>query len=210
MVGMNGDSSSLMGFLITYLYGFLFILFPMIVTIILSNKLIASHTDKGSMAYLLSSPNSRTKIVFTQMKVLGTFITCLLIYITFLSIAVSHFMFPGELVINKFLLLNLGLLILHFCISGICFLASILSNETKTSLIFGAGIPVVFFLIQMLSNMGGKLEVLKYFSIFTLFDPNGLINGTTNSYIMIQLLLFIGIILFSFSVYIFKKRDLSV
>lgn len=210
MVGMTGDTTSLMGFIITYLYGFLFMLIPMVVTIMLANKLIASHTDRGSMAYLLSSSNSRSKIIFTQMKVLWTFILLLLCYTTTLCIIVSSFMAPGELDIGKFLIVNVGLLLLHLAISGICFLASSICNETKNSLIIGAGIPVVFFLIQMLSNMGDTAENLKYLTIFTLFDPQGIVKGDTTSYILAGSLGVIAITLYFISFNIFKRRDLSV
>lgn len=210
MVGMTGDTSSLMGFIITYLYGFLFMLLPMVVTIMLANRLVASHTDKGSMAYLLSSPNSRAKIIFTQMKVLWTFIFLLILYTTTLCIIVSQTAVPGELDVGKFIIVNVGLLLLHFAISGICFLASVICNETKNSLLIGAGIPVVFFLMQMLSNMGDKVESLKYFTIFTLFDPKGIAAGTQNASIMMSVLGVIAVVLYAVAFKVFKEKDLSV
>ena len=210
MVGMNGDSTSLIGFLITYLYGFLFLVLPLVVTIIISNRLIASHVDRGSMAYLLSSPNSRGKIIFTQIKVLATSILMVIAYCTIVTIISCALMHPGELEIGKLLIINLGLLAFHLFIGGICFLSSTIFDETKYSLMFGAGIPFVFYLIQMLANMGGKLENLKYFTIFSLFRPLDIINGKTSAYLMIVILFLMAFILYILSYFIFKKKNLSI
>jgi hypothetical protein len=210
MVGMSGVPTNLTTFLVTYLYGFLFLVIPLVSIIIFSNKLVASHTDKGSISYLLASPNKRKKIVLTQISVLLTFVFTIIIYSTFLSILTSSLIFPGDLLIPEFLFLNLGLLILHITVSGICFIGSCIANESKTSLMIGAGIPLISFLIQMLANMGGKLDSLKYLSFFTLFDTTGLLKFETNSIIMIIILLIIGITLYSAAYKIFIKKDFSV
>ena len=52
MVGMQAGSSSLGGFLINYLYGFLLLLLPLVFSILAANRLVARWVDTGSMAYL--------------------------------------------------------------------------------------------------------------------------------------------------------------
>ncbi len=208
--GMDGTVTTLIGYLITYLYGFLFMILPMVVIIIIANKLVASHTDKGSMAYLLAAPNNRFKIIFTQMKVLAIFITSLIVYITIMTIISTQIMFPGELDINKILLLNFCLLIFHFAISGICFLASVICNDTKNSLLIGAGVPVFFFVIQMLVNAGEKMAIFKYFTIFSLFDPKKIVNYDTTSLVLVGCLALITFALYFTAIKIFQKRNLSV
>ncbi len=209
-MGMSGDITSLNAFLVAYLYGFILVIFPMIFFIIVANHLVVSHADRGSMAYLLASPNNREKIIFTQVKVLGTWISLLVLYATILMYLTSTIMFPGELAIRGFLILNVGLLLFHLTLGGIAFLASCLFNETKHAVLVGAGLPILFFMIQMLVNMGGELEVLKYFTIFTLFDTHGLINGETTAYIMLAALLVIANVLYFSAFAIFKKKDFSV
>lgn len=210
MMGMNGNATNLIGFIISYLYGFILIVFPMIFYIMLSNRLVASLVDKGSMTYLIASPNKRTKIMFTQMKVIGTYIFALILYSTILAIITSSIMFPGKLDVIEFLILNLGVLSLHFALSGICFFASSVFNDIKNSMLVGVGIPLLFFIIQMLVNMGGKLEILKYFTLLSLFEPYKLVDGNLYSYLFIGILFIISIILYFSSIMIFKKRDLSI
>lgn len=209
-VGMDTTATTLLGFLISYLYGFLFLLIPIIVTVAVSHSLVAAHVDRGSMAYLLASPNSRKKIIFTQIKVLGTIIFSLIAYCTLATIVACEIMQPGKLAIGDLLIINLGLLILHLFIGSICFLVSSTVNDSKYSLMFGIGIPITFFLIQMLSNMGGKLENFKYFTFFSLYQPLELINKNTNAFLMLLIMFVAAIILYFLSYIIFNKRDLSV
>jgi len=105
--------------------------------------------------------------------------------------------------------MNIVLYFLHIALSGICFFASCISNDTKRSFTIGAGIPVAFFLIQMLANMGGKLENLKYFTLFTLFNTTDIIAG--NSIVSpVLILLAVAIVLYGLGIFIFSKRDLPI
>jgi ABC-2 type transport system permease protein len=210
MVGMSGDSTTFLGYLITYLYGFIFLLIPFIATIIVAINLVSTYVESGSMGYLLSSPNNRQTIISTQILVLLTFIIALIVYCTVLTIITSETMFPGKLDITKLLIINLGLLGLHIFLGGIAFLSSTIPNDTKTSIMFGAGIPLVFFIIQMLANMGGKIANLKYLTIFSLFQPHELLSGETNAYIFVVIMFILAIILYTSAFYIFKRKDMSI
>ncbi|NLK75644.1 MAG: hypothetical protein GX288_10210 [Clostridiales bacterium] len=57
-MGMSGDTGTLIAFINTYLYGFIMLIFPMIFSIVLVNKILMKYIDSGSMANLLASPNS--------------------------------------------------------------------------------------------------------------------------------------------------------
>lgn len=58
-VGMTAGATSLIGFMISYLYGFILLIFPMIFCILRGNALIARYADKGSMVTLLAVPIKR-------------------------------------------------------------------------------------------------------------------------------------------------------
>lgn len=208
--GFDIPDSTLIGFLSSYFYGFIIIMFPMIFDIIMANKLISKQVDKGSMSNLLSTTNTRNKISVTYMAFMLSSVTFLIAFNTIIGIIVSETNFKGQLDIPKFILLNFGALLLHFAISGICFFASCIFNETKNSLAFGAGIPIAFFLIQMLGNMGGKLEKFKYFTMFTLFNPDSIIEGDASAFISLIVLFVISVALYVGGIYIFNKKDLPL
>ena len=207
--GMESTGNTLIEFLTSYLYGFLILIFPMIFEIILANKLVVRYIDRGSMAYLLSTPIKREKLIMTQAVFMWISIAILIIYVTTIGIVFSEVMFPGDLDINKFIMLNTVVYILHIAISGICFLASCISNDTKLYFSIGAGIPIAFYLIQMLATMGEKLEYLKYFTIFTLFNTKDIIAGKS-IVLPILSLLCISILLYGLGIIIFSKRDLPL
>ena len=84
MMGFTNFGTELTGYLATYLYGFIFFIFPMIFIVMLGNKLMAKQVDDSSMAYLLTTPNSRIKVSTTQ--ALTLFINLFLII--FVNVAV--------------------------------------------------------------------------------------------------------------------------
>lgn len=210
MVGMSSADTTLVGFMGSYLYGFIVPIMPMVYAIIMANSLVAKKVDSGSMVYLLAAPVSRRKIVFTQMTVLITGVFLLIAYSAGVGIASCEIFFPSELDISKFLILNLGALALHLLISGICFFFSCLFNDTKYSLAFGAGIPAFAYIIQMMANVGGKLENAKYATFFSFFHPNDLINGKASAYWGLGILAIGGLALYGSGCVIFAKKDIPV
>lgn len=209
-VGMHAGAASLLGFMISYLYGFILLIFPMIFCILRGNGLIAKYVDRGSMVSLAAAPVKRRTIAGTQMMVLLTGILLLISYSTVLEILVAQSSFPGELAAVELLKLNAGLLCLHLFIGGICFLASCVFSDTKYSIAFGAGIPALMYILQMLANVGGKAEKVKYFTFFTLFDPNGIVAGETGAVLGAGVLLAGAVLLYAAAVLVFTKKDLHI
>lgn len=208
--GMTNPGTTLQSFLKTYLYGFFMFVLPMIYELFTANKLVARYVDLGSMASILSAPHSRKKVVRTQGMFLAVSVCLMILYITVLGIVCSEVMFPGDLGIAAFVRLNAGLLCLHICISGFFFFMSCICNDTRRSTGMGVGVFLAFYLIQMLSNMGDKLENLRYATIFTLFDGDALLKGESRAAVMAGLLLIMGILFFELGKYRFQKRDLPL
>lgn len=209
-VGMKAGASSLLAFMSSYLYGFILLIFPMLFSILRGNALVSRYVDKGSMAALIAAPVSRKKIIFTQMGVLLSGLVLLTAYSTVLEVICAGHYFPGELDTERLLLLNSGLLCLHFFIGSICFISSCLFSDTKYSIGFGAGIPIFMYVLQMLANTGDKAEKAKYFTFFTLFDPDGLIGSGSRAKAEILVLFFGAVLLYTASVVIFERRDLHI
>lgn len=208
--GMTGANDTLAGFMSSYLYGLILVVFPMVYSIIRANSLVAKYVDQGSMAALVAAPVRRTKIISTQLKVLVSGLILLIAYCTVLEFAVAQILFPDELMLSELLRLNSGLLCLQLFIACFCFLCSCIFSETKYSIALGAGIPSLMYVLQMLANMGGKLEKIKYFTFFTLFDPENLIASDEIAFAESLLLLLFAVIFFEIAVIIFNKKDLHI
>ena len=210
MFGMHPGAITLSSFLVNYLYGMLLLIFPLVFCILASNKLMARRVDSGSMAYLLASPNGRVKVAVTQAAALLFGVLLMVVYCTALALISGAVMFPGDLEPGPWLGLNAGLLCLHICLAGFCFFASCLFNESRHAVALGAGVPVLCYLLQMLANMGEKFENLKYASVFTLFDPNGLLAGESGAITGAVVLLVLGVGFFTVGITAFNKRDLPL
>ena len=207
---MTAGTTSLMGFLCSYLYGFLLLIFPMLFCILRGNGLVAKYVDDSSMVSLLSAPVRRSTIALTQGAVMVSGTLILTVYITALEWFSGEYYFPGQLDLGELLQVNAGLFCLHLCLGGICFFASCLFSETKYSLGVGAGLPILMYVFQMMANMGGKAENAKYFTVFTLFQPEELAAGESGAVAGALVLLALGIVLYGAAVAVFTRKDLHI
>ncbi len=210
MFGMESTSGSLTEFLASYLYGFIIPVLPMVFAILCANRLIARHVDRGSMSYLLAAPVKRISVAVTQITVLVTGILLLVIFATAIGIVTSEFLFKGDLDIVDFIMVNMGAFSMLLFIGGICFLCSCIFSDAKKAATFGAGIPSLMYIIQMLANAGEKFEDMKYATFFTLFDPDGIIAKDNSAYIQIVILFAGALLLFTAAVIVFRKKDLHI
>ena len=208
--GMKAGSNTLLGFMVSYLYGFILIIFPLIFCIIRGNGLVSKYCDSGAMAILLASPVKRKSIVVTQLVVLLSGVLILDIYTTGLEFFIATINFPNELVFADLFKLNVALLFLHLFIAAICFFASCLFSESKYSLAVGAGIPIFMFVLQMLANVGEKTEGFKYATFFTLFNAEGIIASETGAFTSSFVLLVGAILLYIVGSIVFCKKDICV
>ncbi|MGI6705892.1 MAG: ABC transporter permease subunit [Clostridia bacterium] len=208
--GLDNLGTSLLTFITGYLYGFLIFLFPMVISVTINHRLIASLVDKGSMAYLLATPNSRLKIAMTQAVFSLVTMTAFFLFITPFTIVVSEAMFPGELEVGKFILVNVYALLMYFTIGGIGFFASCIANESKTSLSIGVGLPVAFLILQMLGGIVEKLSWIGNLSLYSLYDPDKLIAGDGFAYMGMAVFVLLAAVLYGGGIYFFNRRDLHV
>lgn len=110
---------------------------------------------------------------------------------------------------GQYIMLNFGLFLLMFAISSISFMFSCIFNLSKNYMAFGAGIPVAFFLLHMMAQVNNDLDVVKYFTINTLFDTDAIINNGDYA-LKFAALGIIGIIFYSIGVRVFKSKDLPL
>jgi ABC-2 type transport system permease protein len=209
MVGSQINNLSLNGMLATQFFQMLAVLFPMIYVIIVGNKLIADRVDRGDMAYILSTPTRRNQVTFTQaLYLFGSLIVMFGLFAGAGLVAAAIFQ-PGVLVIKSFLVLDLGAFLLAFATSGITFASSCIYNLSKNSLALGAGLPLTFFVCNLLAMMGDNLKVFKYFTLQTLYDTNKILAGSGYAR-QLAILAIIGAGLYAIGMIVFREKDLPL
>ena len=208
-MGFSNVVTDLTGYLASWLYGLLMFGFPMVYCIILGNRLVAKMVDNSSFAYLLSTPNSRVKIIITQGVYAIASIALLFAALFGVGVFICAVIFPNTLDIGAFLSLNFTTMLVNMVVMMISFFFSCMFNETKLSLGFGAGIPIAFILMNMLGGTSADVEILKKLSIYGFYDPVELVHGGD---IWGVNLVYIGVIVIFFvaGVLIFKKKRLPL
>ena len=203
--GMSVQATTLIDFMLNYLYGFLLTIFILVLILIVANKLMVRYLDRGAMAYLLATPNSRTRIAL-----MVTILVALMAVVTALEAGFAEALFSGELDMQALMQVNAGLLALWLAMAGLCFLSACLFSNATAALWVGGGLNILFFLMQMISQVGDKFEFLKNVNPLTLFDYYGLAAGDASAVGGAIALAVGAVALFAVAVAAFDRRDLSI
>lgn len=180
--------------------------------IITANKLLAAQVDKGSMAYILSTPIKRKTVALTQAIFFAVSLA-----IMFASTAATHiitaYAVNGSCEVAIVLELNLGLYVVSLAFSGICFLASAFFNLSKWAVSIG-GLFVGGFLLMQLMGTFSKgddiMAVMKKFTIVSLNDTTSILAGTSDFIWKFAVLAGIGVITYFIGMVVFSKKDMPL
>lgn len=209
-MGFDGLTSDLTFFLGAFLYGFILLIFPLIYTVTTGIRLVVEQVDSGSMVYLLATPHSRRKLMVNQALFHSASTVILMLFQVGILMVLAKLLFPGKLVVDRFLLLNLVTISVLLVSSGITFLSSCIFNETRTALIVGAGIPIVSFLFRMVSEIDDAYEAFKYVSYYASVVPERIFNDYGYAYGVSFTLLAAAVLLYGLGIMIFDKRSLTI
>lgn len=204
-----GQNNTLIRFMSNSFYTLMGIIFPIVYSIMTGNRLIAEKVDHGSMACLLSTPTTRRQISLTSALYFIFSLILMWLLTTVVGIIAANIFQPDALDIETFISMNIGCFLYHFVISSICFAASCIFNSSKSSLTFGAGIPLAFFVINLFIKLSENLDWLKYFTLTTLFNTDKILDGSGYGSEFITMLI-IGIILYCIGIIVFDKKDLPL
>lgn len=209
--GLNGFGTA-EAFISGEYYGLILVLILAILCVQLSTQLMAKLVDQGSMAYILSTPTTRGKVAFTQATVLTTGLF-LIIAVTTIAGFAGNVWFLGadyEFDTSKFMQMNISAFLLFFAVGGIAFLVSSLCNDERKALGISGLITFGFFSLDLLGKFSDKLDWTKYFSIFSLYKPGEIINGSGDILVTSIILSAIGLVSFGLAIVLFRKRDLPL
>ena len=208
--GMANAPDTLLGFLLNYLYGFVFTWAPLLMIMILVNRMVVRPIDRGSMAYLLASPTSRLPLALTFALTLATMLAALMAVIVALQVACAEAFFPGDLDAEGLLLASAGLYCLWLFLGGLCFLSACAFKDARLALWVGGGLCLALFLVQMVAGVGEGIEVLQTFNPVELYDPYALAAGEDDAVGNSGILGVSGIALMAAGTAIFCRRDMNV
>lgn len=201
-------------------------LLPILLFIIFAgNALIVDQVDKGSMAYILSTPTKRRAVVITQ-AVYMIIVPFIMVGCGFLTKLIACHVIVGEVDVAKYAALYGGLYLLTEAMASICYLASCLFNLSKYALALGGGLNVWFFICSLLGMFGSEsmvnvgmgveeLGMFNHVSLIGLFDIDAL--GTVGSGAVdtsfipkLIALVVVAVICYTAGAIRFQKKDLPL
>lgn len=210
-------------------YGVMAMLLPAVFILISSNKLFASQVDRGSMAYVLSTPTRRSKVAMTQMVFSVLTIVLMFAITTIAHIAVNTNSplslelagsgagitgLTGDLTTEMIVKVNLSAIVVCLAMSGVCYMFSAIFNQSKYSLGFSGtfvGVSVLANMMAMFGSLGVEaLENFKYVSICTLYDYQSILTGGDDWIVKGAVALAIAVVTYFVGSVWFCKKDLPL
>lgn len=135
---------------------------------------MVDQVDRGSMAYILSTPTKRSAVTVTQAVFLIA-APLILVGATCAARLISSLIFYDSVEVLQTVVIYLGMYILVEAIAGICYLGSCFCNQSKKAMAFGGGLTVWFFLASLLGMFGSESMVSIGFGT----DALGIFNKLT-------------------------------
>lgn len=192
-------------------YSLLYLIIMGIYVIFVATKLIAHMVDNGSMAYLLATPVSRTKVAITQAAVLVSGVLIIGLVSTVGALLGVHW-FVQHSGMNEMCFVQMNIVgALLFCVvSGYCFLFSCLVRDERSALGLSALLTILFYGLHTIGDLSTKLNWMNYLSLFTVFDPQNLIHGHGHFVADSVSLAIATVVLFGVAIIGFRRRQLPL
>lgn len=174
-----------------------------------ANAVLAKMVDDGSLAFLLSTPVSRSEILATQTVVLMS-TTAILVAATILGLYFGTFC--SRIKINYARYFRLGLLGVAFfsLIEIYSLFFSAWFVEEERALAYASGLTLAFYGLDIVGGLSSKLSWLKNYSLFQWFQPQEVLEGTIDPTWTIIGLSVASALLWYLTKKLFETQDLAI
>lgn len=205
-----GDPESfhtIKGYLATQLYDIRVPLLLMIMALVLAQGLAGSEEEKGSLRTLLTTPLSRSRIVWERWLA-GVIICAVMIATTVIGAYVGAAVI-GEPVPSD-MIWRLAVLSWLFAVAAFSITYAAGTATGKRGLMMTVGLTVTFgsFIISSFTKSVEWLEPFKYASLLNYYDTNSIRDGAFNIADIWLLLALIAIFMLVAQL-LFRRRDVS-
>ncbi|MGN0079453.1 MAG: hypothetical protein ACI36T_02795 [Eggerthellaceae bacterium] len=210
MAAMPDLFAAMTDFMLNYLYGFLFTWMPLLLVMMMVNRMLVRPIDRSCMACLLATPASRLRIA-------GSFAACMvavlaveLVLVFALQVGSAEALFPGELDAEKLGWATAGLIGLWLFMAGLCFASACTFKDSRLALWGGGGACLALLLLQATSQAGEGFDALSAINPVCYYKPFELAAGSSDAIMGAVCLGVASIAFFAAGIAVFCRRDLNV
>ena len=207
LVSLKLTDPSVSGTVATVFFGFWALLLPTVYTLRRAEELVAEGMESGRLIVYIATPLGREKVIRTESfsLVFGQF--AMLAVSMGAGVLFAELLRPGELEIMEFLFLGLGAFAIQFVLGAFGFLISCSGMGKKLRALFLWGLTGLSFVLYLLGNLGGILELPGNLAVFSVLRPERF--GAGNGALAAAFLLLLGLVFYGFAFLIFRKKDLQ-
>lgn len=200
---------TLMGFLATKHFGFVWPLMLLMMMIGFAGFSIAKEIETRTMGLLLSQPLKRSTIYLARF-VAGVIGIVIFIVATELVTLPLGIVFGYEVDMTQLLLIAVLGLLFGVAVLGISlFVSSIVSNGAKVAGIVGGGM-LVMYVLTIVAALSSDFDWLKYFSFFHYFATNDIIANNAIGWQSFAVYGTTAVVTTIAGLVAFQKRDINV
>lgn len=170
-----------------------------------SNILLKEESDK-TIEYLNSLPIKRRQIVFSKVLVGILYIILLVLVVT-----ISNYFgisMTGDFDTKEFLLLSMTPLFSGLVIYAVCLFLSTFAHKTKKMLGISLGFVFVSYIIQVVSQLGEKVDFLKYISVYTLSDVRNVIEKAELNPLLVSVSIILTVVFITLALLHYERKEL--
>lgn len=189
-----------------------FLHFPLVilgaaVVISLGIALLAEEFDKGTIELLFSLPISRSRVFLTKAGVIISGIALTLVF-SLLGIYASGAAVGVSFSFLNFFLVMIALFFLLLAIAGLVVFLAVSFGSIMKTLTTAVGIFFVLLFINIVGELVGPLNFLKYLSIFHYYQPFQVLKGEYSIAVSAAYLLVFATVFFVAAYIVYTRRDI--
>lgn len=190
-------------------YGLIFQFVALLFALTAASRMLARPIDSGELMLYLSTPISRKSYVLATVSLLVT-ASFLVASLNGLSLVGADLFFDLELNYSFVVALLVNSFTLLLALGAIALFLATLFNESRKSYTLGAALFGLMLVAVIVGGLSSELEWVKGLSLFTLFNANGILKDSADWIWHSIVLVGIAILFVFLSIFIFKRRDLTL
>ena len=187
--------------------GFMFILIVIgIYSSVIGSTIVLKEENDKTIEYLVSLPVKRSTIMTHKIIVSITYILLMILIIglfNYIALLIS-----GNFNKLEYLLLSISPILIALPLFAINLFISTFLHKTKKTLGISMGLVLIFYLLNILSELSKTVEFLKFFSIYTLASVRNIITNTCIDISCIIISIIITCIFIILSYIRYNKKEL--
>lgn len=191
-------------------YSLIFLLLMTLFTLSLAAKMLAHFVEQGSMAYLLSVPVSRLKVLGTCIAVFVASLFAVIVLNVVFCFAGGYMAGEPIEAVGPFLALNGIGYLLFLAIGGYCFLLAAFTVDERKAVAYAGGLTLLFYALDLIGKLSESLASKRYASIFYWFQPAEILAGNQSLLPAVLVYLGLGILGYAIALYVFHRKNLNL